>query len=152
MIVTIRMGRRALSCGGGGIVCFHTHEASGHFETIVTLTLRSSSRTSQLVAVCRSPKTRRQSPLPQLGQTEQQRRHLQLRLQRAARLTLEARRQRLTRATEAAQQLGPASTLARGYAIARWTEMPAGGHFATLEQPAAMLRDIQAFFEDISSG
>jgi exodeoxyribonuclease VII large subunit len=61
----------------------------------------------------------RQSPLPQLGQTEQQRRHLQLRLQRAARLTLEARRQRLTRATEALQQLGPASTLARGYAIAQ---------------------------------
>ena len=61
----------------------------------------------------------RQSPLPQLGRTEQQRRHLQLRLQRAAPLSLEAQRQRLTRVAEALQQLGPASTLARGYAIAQ---------------------------------
>ena len=32
------------------------------------------------------------------------------------------------------------------YAIARWTEMPRGGHFAALEAPGLLLEDIRAFF------
>ena len=31
-------------------------------------------------------------------------------------------------------------------AIARWTEMPRGGHFAALEQPELLLGDVRAFF------
>jgi microsomal epoxide hydrolase len=30
--------------------------------------------------------------------------------------------------------------------LRRWTEMPAGGHFAALEQPEALAQDIRAFF------
>ncbi len=33
----------------------------------------------------------------------------------------------------------------RIYNIARWTEMPRGGHFAALEQPALLIEDIRAF-------
>ena len=32
------------------------------------------------------------------------------------------------------------------YAIARWTEMPRGGHFAALETPDLLLDDVRAFF------
>jgi pimeloyl-ACP methyl ester carboxylesterase len=32
------------------------------------------------------------------------------------------------------------------YNVTRWTEMPAGGHFAALEQPALMVDDLRAFF------
>jgi len=32
------------------------------------------------------------------------------------------------------------------YAIARWTEMPRGGHFAALEAPDLLLDDVRAFF------
>jgi microsomal epoxide hydrolase len=32
------------------------------------------------------------------------------------------------------------------YAIARWTEMPRGGHFAALEEPERLLEDMRAFF------
>jgi microsomal epoxide hydrolase len=34
--------------------------------------------------------------------------------------------------------------------IKRWTVMPKGGHFAALEQPEALARDITAFFAAIS--
>ena len=34
----------------------------------------------------------------------------------------------------------------RVYNIQRWTEMPAGGHFAALEEPARLVADIRAFF------
>ena len=30
--------------------------------------------------------------------------------------------------------------------IQRWTEMPKGGHFAAMEQPAGLAGEIQAFF------
>jgi microsomal epoxide hydrolase len=33
--------------------------------------------------------------------------------------------------------------------IRRWTVMPKGGHFAALEQPAALSREIRAFFEEV---
>jgi epoxide hydrolase len=32
------------------------------------------------------------------------------------------------------------------YAIARWTDMPHGGHFAALEEPELLLDDVRAFF------
>jgi pimeloyl-ACP methyl ester carboxylesterase len=34
------------------------------------------------------------------------------------------------------------------YNIQRWTEMPRGGHFAALEQPELLLRDIREFFRE----
>lgn len=40
----------------------------------------------------------------------------------------------------------PRSVAERSFAIARWTPMPAGGHFAALEQPAALAEDLRAFF------
>jgi epoxide hydrolase len=30
--------------------------------------------------------------------------------------------------------------------IVRWTEMPRGGHFAALEEPALLVNDVRAFF------
>ena len=35
------------------------------------------------------------------------------------------------------------------YALARWTDMPRGGHFAALEQPELLLDDIRAFFRTL---
>jgi microsomal epoxide hydrolase len=35
------------------------------------------------------------------------------------------------------------------YNITRWTEMPAGGHFAALEQPELLVDDIRAFYRDL---
>ncbi|HEY0192163.1 MAG TPA: epoxide hydrolase, partial [Kofleriaceae bacterium] len=40
----------------------------------------------------------------------------------------------------------PRAHLANYLNLVRWTEMPAGGHFAALEQPALLAGDIQAFF------
>ena len=30
--------------------------------------------------------------------------------------------------------------------IQRWTELPKGGHFAAMEQPEALAKEIQAFY------
>lgn len=44
----------------------------------------------------------------------------------------------------------PRSIAARSYTdIRRWTEMPKGGHFAALEQPAALAAEIAAFFRPL---
>jgi pimeloyl-ACP methyl ester carboxylesterase len=43
----------------------------------------------------------------------------------------------------------PRSLAQRLYNIQRWTEMPAGGHFAALEQPQALVEDIRAFFRPL---
>lgn len=40
----------------------------------------------------------------------------------------------------------PRSWVERGFEVHRWTEMPAGGHFAALEQPALLAEEIRAFF------
>ncbi len=37
----------------------------------------------------------------------------------------------------------------RLFNVRRWTEMAAGGHFASLEEPEALTADIQAFFRDL---
>ena len=41
----------------------------------------------------------------------------------------------------------PRDVVERFYRVTRWTEMAAGGHFAALEEPAALADDVRAFFE-----
>ena len=43
----------------------------------------------------------------------------------------------------------PRSWVEPHYAIARWTEMPRGGHFAALEEPELLLEDVRAFFRTL---
>ena len=44
----------------------------------------------------------------------------------------------------------PRSLAQRTYAdIRRWTRMPKGGHFAALEQPEALAREVVAFFQEL---
>ncbi|PYQ10520.1 MAG: hypothetical protein DMF80_23850 [Acidobacteria bacterium] len=43
----------------------------------------------------------------------------------------------------------PRAWAERAYNIRRWTYMPAGGHFAALEEPAALAADIRAFFREL---
>jgi pimeloyl-ACP methyl ester carboxylesterase len=40
----------------------------------------------------------------------------------------------------------------RVYNVKRLTEMPAGGHFAAIEEPAALAAEIRAFFRDLGIG
>ena len=40
----------------------------------------------------------------------------------------------------------PYEWVARVYDVRRWSEMRRGGHFAAMEQPAALAEDIRAFF------
>jgi pimeloyl-ACP methyl ester carboxylesterase len=45
----------------------------------------------------------------------------------------------------------PRSLVQRTYIdIRRWTRMPKGGHFAALEQPEALAREIAAFFDALA--
>lgn len=41
--------------------------------------------------------------------------------------------------------LPPRRYVERGFNVTRWTEMPKGGHFAAMEEPAALADDIRAF-------
>jgi pimeloyl-ACP methyl ester carboxylesterase len=43
----------------------------------------------------------------------------------------------------------PRAVAERGFAVARWTEMPAGGHFAALEEPVAFSDEVRAFFAQV---
>ncbi|TFZ02834.1 epoxide hydrolase [Ramlibacter henchirensis] len=43
----------------------------------------------------------------------------------------------------------PRTVAERAYAVARWTEMPAGGHFAALEEPQAFSDEVRAFFSQV---
>jgi pimeloyl-ACP methyl ester carboxylesterase len=43
----------------------------------------------------------------------------------------------------------PRAWAERVFDIRRWTPMPAGGHFAALEEPEALAADIRAFFRDL---
>jgi pimeloyl-ACP methyl ester carboxylesterase len=43
----------------------------------------------------------------------------------------------------------PRAWAERVYDIRRWTVMPAGGHFAALEEPEALAADMRAFFRDL---
>lgn len=42
----------------------------------------------------------------------------------------------------------PRATVERYYDLRRWTEMPAGGHFAALEEPQALIEDVRSFLRD----
>jgi len=37
----------------------------------------------------------------------------------------------------------------RYYNLRRWTVMPAGGHFAPMEEPERLVEDIRAFFRPL---
>ena len=43
----------------------------------------------------------------------------------------------------------PRSAAERKYDLRQWTEMPAGGHFAAMEQPALLVEDVRRFFRSI---
>lgn len=43
----------------------------------------------------------------------------------------------------------PRSYIEKGFNIQRWTEMPVGGHFAAMEQPDLLAKDIFDFFTEI---
>lgn len=43
----------------------------------------------------------------------------------------------------------PRAVAERAYAVARWTDMPAGGHFAALEEPVAFSDEVRAFFSRV---
>ncbi len=43
----------------------------------------------------------------------------------------------------------PRSWVERAYRIARWTDMPSGGHFAAMERPDLLVADVRAFARDI---
>jgi len=44
----------------------------------------------------------------------------------------------------------PRKYIERGFNIQHWTDMPAGGHFAAMEQPELLSKDIREFFKKIS--
>lgn len=43
----------------------------------------------------------------------------------------------------------PREWIERGYQVARWTEMPRGGHFAAWEEPELLAQDVRAFFRPL---
>ncbi|HKD67397.1 MAG TPA: epoxide hydrolase [Candidatus Binataceae bacterium] len=44
----------------------------------------------------------------------------------------------------------PRSWAERVYNIKRWTPMPSGGHFAAMEEPAALAAEVRAFFRELA--
>jgi len=50
------------------------------------------------------------------------------------------------------EPMPPRSWVARGYDVQRWTEQPRGGHFAAMEQPELLARDIRDFFRPLRKG
>ncbi|MGH2610157.1 MAG: alpha/beta fold hydrolase, partial [Tepidiformaceae bacterium] len=43
----------------------------------------------------------------------------------------------------------PRNWLEPRYNITHWTDMPRGGHFAAMEQPALLVDDVRAFFRTV---
>jgi len=43
----------------------------------------------------------------------------------------------------------PRSWVERQYNVTRWTDMPRGGHFAAMEQPALLVDDVRSFFRTV---
>ena len=43
----------------------------------------------------------------------------------------------------------PRSTVEKSYNVVRWTDMPRGGHFAAMEQPALFVGELQAFLRSL---
>lgn len=46
----------------------------------------------------------------------------------------------------------PRKYVERGFNVQRWTHMPAGGHFASMEQPEMLAKDIKDFFQSLQVG
>lgn len=46
----------------------------------------------------------------------------------------------------------PRSLVEKSYDIVQWSDMPAGGHFAALEQPMLLLADLRRFFDSVEHG
>ena len=44
----------------------------------------------------------------------------------------------------------PKSYVERLFNLVHWTEMSKGGHFAALEQPASLIKDIQNFYKKVA--
>jgi len=44
----------------------------------------------------------------------------------------------------------PRSWVERGYDVVRWTEFARGGHFAAMEEPELLARDIRAYFREMN--
>jgi hypothetical protein len=40
----------------------------------------------------------------------------------------------------------------RVYDVVHWTDMPRGGHFAALEQPALLAHDVETFLAALDAG
>ncbi len=43
----------------------------------------------------------------------------------------------------------PRTWVERSYNVTHWTDMPRGGHFAAMEQPALFVDDVQRFFRTV---
>ena len=43
----------------------------------------------------------------------------------------------------------PRAWVERLYNVTHWTRFPSGGHFAAMEEPAALVEDIRAFFRPL---
>jgi epoxide hydrolase len=43
----------------------------------------------------------------------------------------------------------PIRRFVEGLNVARWTEMPRGGHFAAMEEPGLLVDDVRAFFRSL---
>ena len=43
----------------------------------------------------------------------------------------------------------PKSYVNRIFNVVRWTKMPSGGHFAALEEPDLLIKDIKSFFKKL---
>jgi pimeloyl-ACP methyl ester carboxylesterase len=50
------------------------------------------------------------------------------------------------------EPMPPRSWVERAYDLRRWTELPRGGHFAAMEQPELLARDIREFFRPLRKG
>jgi hypothetical protein len=46
----------------------------------------------------------------------------------------------------------PRKYVERGFNVQRWTNMLAGGHFASMEQPEMLADDIKDFFRSLQAG
>ena len=44
--------------------------------------------------------------------------------------------------------IGAHDAAKRYYNLQRWTEMPAGGHFAAMEEPGPLVDDLRSFFRE----
>ena len=47
------------------------------------------------------------------------------------------------------EPMPPREYAARFYNVVRWTEQPAGGHFAAMEEPRALAGEVRAFFRQV---